>query len=123
VRCGLPRRRWRHQALGARDRPAEIDDILEGCLGGLRIRRRRLHEREERSVFLDQWFDVGIEIGRRHIEFVGSTDARGQRVGQVLVSAHHLQAGEVEGLPRTIGQLLLSLDLSPPLGQDGPERA
>src|SRR5262245_52834518 len=32
------------EALRARNRCAEIDDVLEGCAGGLRICRRRLHD-------------------------------------------------------------------------------
>ena len=34
------------EPLGARNRPAQIDHVLEGRLGGLRARRRRLHDAE-----------------------------------------------------------------------------
>ena len=45
-------------------------------------------------------------------------DARRHRVGEVLVGAHHLEAGEVDGLPRQVRQRLLGIDLRAPLGED-----
>src|SRR5262249_59171456 len=44
--------------LRAGNRRAEIDHVLEGSVGGLRVCRWRLHDAEERGVFLDQGLDV-----------------------------------------------------------------
>ena len=79
--------------------------------------------RNSARVLLDQRLDVGVEVGRRHAELVGPADARRQRVGEVLVGAHHLDAGEVDGLPRQVRQRLLGIDLRAPLGEDRLEVA
>ncbi len=73
---------------------------------------------EERRVLLDQRLDVGVEVGGRHLELVGPADARRHRVGEVLVGADDLDAGEVDGLARQVRQLLLAIDLRAPLGED-----
>ena len=96
---------------------------LRGVSGGLRVRRRRLHDAEQRGVLLDQRLDVGIEVGRRHPELVGPPNTRRQRIGEVLVGAHDLDAREVDGLPRQVRQRFLGIDLRPAGGEDGAELA
>jgi hypothetical protein len=113
----------RVEALGARNRAAQVGHILEGRRRRLRVRRRRLQDTEQRAVLLDQRLDRRIEIGRRHPELVRPPDARRDCVGEVLVGGHHLDPRQVQRLPRPLGQLLLGLDLPPPLGQDRLERA
>ena len=78
---------------------------------------------EQRRVLVDQRLDGGIEVGRRHAELVGPPDARRHRVGEVLVGAHHLEARQIERLPRQVRQLLLGIDLRAPLGEDRSELA
>ena len=66
---------------------------------------------------------AGVEVGGRHVELVGPPDARGLHVGEVLEGRHHLQPGEIERLPRPVGQLLLGIDLRAAFGQYRLERA
>ena len=89
----------------------------------LRVGGRRLHDGEEIRVLVDQRLVVGIEIGRRNFELVGPADPRRQRVGEVLVGAHHGDAGEIERLSRQVRQRLLRVDLRAALAQDGFEIA
>ena len=72
-------------------------------------------------IFVDQRLIVGIEICRRNFVFVGPPDSGRQRVSQVFVRAHHVDAGKIERLSRRIRQLLLCIDLCAPLAQDRPE--
>ena len=104
----------------ARPRSAtSLNGVSEACaLGGGACMRR-----EQRGVLVDQRLDGGIEVGRRHVELVGSPDARGLHVGEVLEGRHHLQPGEIQRLPRPVGQLLLGIDLRAAFGQDGLECA
>ena len=89
----------------------------------MRVGGRCLQVAKERAVLFDQWLDVGIEVGRRNSELVWPADARGQCVGEVLVRAHHLDAGEVDGLSWPARQLFLGGDLRAPLCEDGLEVA
>ena len=72
-------------------------------------------------ILIDQRLIVGIEIGRRNFVFIGPPDSGRQHVGQVLVRAHHADAGKIERLSRRIRQLLMRIDLCAPLAQDRPE--
>ena len=111
----------RIEALGARDRGGQVDDVVKRRVGVLRIRGRRLHDGEEILVLVEQRLVVGIEIGGRNAEFVGPADSCRQQVGEVFVRTHHGDAREVESLSRKVRQRLIGLDLRTALVQDGFE--
>ena len=82
---------------------------------------RRLHHGEQREIFVQQRLVVGIEIGRRHAEPARPADPGGKQVGQVLVRADHVVAGQIDRLSRQVRQRLMLVDLRAPLFQDGSE--
>jgi hypothetical protein len=69
----------------------------------LRVGGRRLHAVEKPPVLIEQRLIVGAEIRRRDAVFVGATYFGRKRVGEILVRAHHVVAGEVECLSRQVG--------------------
>ena len=108
----------RIEALGARNGGSQVDNVLERRLRVLRIGGRRLHDAEEIGILIEQRLVVGIEIRRRNSEFVGPADLGRQRVGEILVRAHHGVACKIERLSRQVRQRLLRIDLRAPLAQD-----
>ena len=69
----------RIEALRARNRGAERDNVLERRVRFLRVGGRRLHQGEQRLVFIEQRLVVGVEIGRRDVVFVRPSDPRRQQ--------------------------------------------
>src|SRR5207248_3488399 len=64
----------RIEALGARDRGTQVNDIIEGCIRSLRVRGRRLHGVEQTQILIQKGLVFGIEIGWRNSKFVRSSD-------------------------------------------------
>jgi hypothetical protein len=83
------------KAPGACNRRAQINDILEGRIRVLRVGGRRLHPIEQPPVFVEQRLVVDAEIRRRNSVFVGPACSGRKRVGEILVGADHVVAGEV----------------------------
>ena len=97
----------RVETLGAGDGGRQIENVLERRRRALRVAGRRFHDAEELEIRVDQRLGVGVEIGRRNAELVGPADPGRHRVGQILIRAHHGDAGEIKRLSRQMRQLLL----------------
>ena len=106
---------------GARDHCRQVDHVLERRIGALRTGGRRLHDVEQRLVLVEQRLIVGIEIGRRDSQPVGPSDPRRQRIGEILVGAHHLDTGQIDRLARQVRQRLPGIDLRAALAHDRDE--
>src|SRR5262249_52808802 len=59
-----------------------------------------------------------VEVCRRNSEFIGSSDFGRQRVGEILIRAHHGVASKIKRLSRQVRQRLIRIDLRAPLPQD-----
>ncbi len=69
-------------------------------------------------VLVEQRLVAGVKVRRRDSVFVGPADSGRQRVGEVLVRAHHVVACKIERLSRQVRQRLVRIDLRAPLAQD-----
>jgi hypothetical protein len=106
------------ETLRSSDIGSQVDNIGEWGVRVLRIGWRRLHDGEESQILVDNWFIVGIKVGRRNSKFIWPANSRGQQVAKVFVVAHDVEASEIEGLSRPVRQLFMRIDLRAPFAQD-----
>ncbi len=108
----------RIEALGSSDSGSQRDNVMKWSIRVLRIGGRRLHDFEEICILIEQRLIVGVEVCWRNSEFIGSSDFGRQRVGEILIRAHHVVASKIKRLSRQVRQLLIRIDLRTPLPQD-----
>ncbi len=96
---------------------------LNGVLDDLRARRRRVHDLEQRHVFVDQRLVGRIEVRRRNGKLVAPPDPLRHHIREVLVRRHHPHPRQIQRLPRPRRQRLLRRDLRAAFGEDGAEGA